>query len=361
MRAVGWEVHPFIVGDRIAARFSSGGSEERLVRGTAPRIAADLMRLAMGQINSRRAWREMQGRVDWVYERFAVFQALGRRAQRHGIPWILETNGIIFSEAKIERKTIAWSWLARRLEVSAYRDCDVLVTVTATLKEAVTMEADVPAGKIVVVPNGVDPDVFDPGRHQPRRLFDGLVLGFVGTLFEWQGLDPLIGVLAELKVEGIDLSLVVVGDGAVRGALEAKTHTLGLSSSVRFVGRVPFDEVPSYIAGFDLGYTGQLPLQLGGMYHSPLKLYEYMAMAKPVVAASYDDARQVVREGVTGFLFAPANAADLKRALRHAYDSREHLPRLGERARELMVAEHTWLARVQRMIPEIERVLRKRE
>jgi glycosyltransferase involved in cell wall biosynthesis len=356
MEAAGWEVVPFIVGDRLPLQLTVGRSEP--AHAWPVRFAGDLIRVGMGWRSSRRACRELHGQVDWVYERFAVLQALGRRLHRQGVPWILETNGLFFSEAKVERRSIAWAWLARRVELSAYRECDVLVCVTETLRDALVKETGVPAEKIVVVPNGVDASVFDPGRHPPHRLFDGVVLGFVGSLIEWQGLGPLLDALAQLKRQGVDLSLVVVGDGAVRGALEAKAHALGLSSTVRFVGRVPFDEVPSYIAGFDLGYTGQLPLQLGGMYHSPLKLYEYMAMAKPVVAASYDDARQVVRDGVTGFLFEPANAVDLERALKRAYDSRERLPMLGQRAREAIVAEHTWLARVQRMIPEIERVLR---
>jgi glycosyltransferase involved in cell wall biosynthesis len=356
MEAAGWEVVPFIVGDRMPPQLAAGRTEP--AHGWLVRFAGDLTRLGLGWRNSRRAWRELLGRVDWAYERFAVLQALGRRLHRQGVPWILETNGLFFSEAKVERSSIAWVWLARRVELSAYRDCDVLVCVTHTLKDALVQEAGVPAEKIVVVPNGVDADVFDPGHHPPRRLFDGVVLGFVGSLIRWQGIEPLLDALAALRRDGVDLSLVVVGDGTIRGALEEKTHALGLSSAVRFVGPVPFDEVPSYIAGFDLGYSGQLPLQLGGMYHSPLKLYEYLAMAKPVVAASYDDARQVVREGVTGFLFEPANAADLERALRRAYDSRELLPALGRRAREAIVAEHTWLARVRRMIPEIERVLR---
>ena len=93
------------------------------------------------------------------------------------------------------------------------------------------------------------------------------------------------------------------------------------------------------------------------MYHSPLKLYEYMAMAKPVLAATFDDARNVVDEGKTGFLFDPTSPEDLKGALRRAYEARQRLPAMGHSARQSIVARHTWTARVRRMIPEIQRIL----
>jgi glycosyltransferase involved in cell wall biosynthesis len=259
MRAMGWEAYPIIVGDRLSPRWSDVGSQEKVARSIPGRITADVLRLGMGWLNARRAWREMRTRVEWVYERFAVLQALGGRPQRYGIPWILETNGRFFSEARVERKTVALASLARRLEVAAYRDCDVLVCVTETLRDAVVREVGIRAERVIVVPSGVDADFFDPHRQRPRRVLEGVVLGFVGSLIEWQGIAPLLDALADLKEEGVDLSLVVIGDGLIRGALQEKSHALGVSSVVRFVGRVPFDDVPAYIAGFDLGYAGHPP------------------------------------------------------------------------------------------------------
>jgi glycosyltransferase involved in cell wall biosynthesis len=359
LRAYGWQVHAFIVGDRVSRKWTSAGSAETLHHSLIVRLAADVTRLALGWLNSRRAWHAFGGQVDWVYERFGIFQALGRRFQRGGVPWILEANGPFFYEASHQRKSIAMGWLARRLELAAYRQCDALVCVTEALKETLLRECSVAPEKIVVVPNGVDTAFFDPARYESQRPLDGLVLGFVGSLVEWQGLDLLLDVLAELRAERFDLSLVIVGEGPAREALEAQTRALGLTSQVRFVGSVPSEMVPSHISGVDIGFSGQVASRMG-MYHSPLKLYEYMAMAKPVIASAFADARAVVRDGETGFLFEAGNGPALKRALRRAYEARAQFPLMGGRARALMVAEHTWLARVRFMIPEIERVLQSR-
>lgn len=96
----------------------------------------------------------------------------------------------------------------------------------------------------------------------------------MGNLYSWQGLDDLLEVLHDLQADGFDLSLVVVGDGQMRQKWESQARSLGLSNRVEFVGQVSWDEVPDYIAGFDLGYSGHVKLQIGTMYHSPLKIYE---------------------------------------------------------------------------------------
>lgn len=247
--------------------------------------------------------------------------------------------------------------LARWLEVQAYRKCNALVCVTEALKDLVVRESGISPEKVVVVPNGVDTELFNPERYEPKRVFPGFTVGFVGALYARQGVDLLLEALHDLQAEGLDLSLVVVGDGFMYAAWKDLSQRLGVASRVAFVGQVPWLEVPPYMAGFDVAYTGQVQLPVGKMYHSPLKLYEYMAMAKPVVASAFEDALRVLQEGETGFLFEPGNKEDLKRALTRAYQVREQLPAIGLRARELMVKQHSWGARVSTMTVAIERIL----
>ncbi len=358
--ALGWQVNPFIVGDRVPTAWVTGKSERAMSGGVPRALALDLARIVLGMKYAREAWSELGGQVDWVYERFAPFQALGKPFKRRGVPWVLETHAPLFYEAKTERKTTVLHGLARRLEVQAYRDCDALVCVTEALKSLVIEASGISADKVIVVPNGVDTERFNPKRAKPKRPFPHLTVGFVGRLYSWHGLDLLLSAIHELKLEGIPVGLVVVGDGLMRPEWEALAQTLELGSQVAFVGQVPWSEVPDYIAGFDVGYTGQIKMQVGKMYHSPLKLYEYMAMAKPVVASAFEDARRTLEEGKTGFLYAPGDKEDLKRALTQAHHQRQQLAAMGDRARQIAIDHHSWVARMDKMMNELEEILTAR-
>ncbi len=355
---LGWEVKPFIVGDRVPREWVTRGSDSIVSKGGLRALATDALRVGLGANNARKAWQELGRQVDWVYERYAAFSALGRPFKRHGIPWILETNAPMFYEAKTERKSMVLTGLARQMEVRAYRECDVLVCITEALKELVVEASGISSDKVIIVPNGVDTKVFDPDRHPPKRQFDGMTIGFVGNLYPRQGVDLLIEALRDLRQEGLNWSLVVVGYGPMRDEWEAKAREFDLGDCVKFVGQVPWQEVPQYIAGFDLCYTGQTQLPVGKMYHSPLKLYEYMAMAKPVVASAFEDARRTIEESQTGFLFEPGNVESLKQALLRADCIKEQLPEIGKQAREVTVTQHSWKARVRSMTARIEQILR---
>jgi glycosyltransferase involved in cell wall biosynthesis len=146
----------------------------------------------------------------------------------------------------------------------------------------------------------------------------------------------------------------------MRDEWEELSHSLNQAAHVRFVGQVSWSEVPEYLLGVDLGFSGQVPLASGTMYFSPLKLYEYMAAARPVVASGFPEARESVKEGITGYLFAPEDKEDLKRALRTAYAQRMEWPAMGARARAEAVEQHGWIARERKAITSLESILEQR-
>lgn len=357
---LGWEVEPFIVGDGVPLSWVAEQQREDALKSHWPqRFAADIVRLLMSMVNGRRALREI-GSVDWVYERFGSLQALGWWFQRRGIPWILETNALLFAESARDRGTIALASLVKTAEVWAYKKCDALVCVSQALAELAVSEAGVDPRKVVVVPNGVDIEHFTPQQYVPKRLFDAPTLGFVGSLNSWHRLDLLIEALTELREEGTDYKLVVVGDGPMRQTWEAVSHSLKQNEHIHFVGRIPWSEVPAYIAGFDLGYAGQVSPSIGKMYLSPLKLYEYAAMARPVVASAFDDAQRLIEGSSGGYPFPPGNKEELKSVLRSAYTQQGRWAEMGERARKLVIDQHSWVARVGEMISRVEPILEEK-
>ena len=348
-RDLSCDVHAFIAGDRVPESWIVAGSASRM-SGWHRRFAADLVRLAMGRLNARRARRTLTGPFDYVYERLSAFQALGRTFQARGAFWILESNAPLFLESKGDRESIALSALARSIEIRAYRRADVIVCVSQALKEIIAREADLDPRKIIVVPNGVDTKIFDPQKHPPRRTFDGFTIGFVGTLYAWQGLDRLLHAIRELRKRGVHIHLAIAGDGPMRVPWQTLARELGLEDSVRFLGRVTPSDIPSLIAGFDVCFSGQVPLKTGEMYLSPIKLYEYMAMGKPAIASSFDDARSLIHDGKTGWLFRPESSSDLAEALVAACRNRGLLQGMGRECRRAVVAEHSWSARVEEML-----------
>lgn len=358
-RALGWEVKTFIAGDRVPAPLMAN-SEDKLQRSLILRLGADVVRVAMGAFQSLWVWEELHGKVDLIYERFATLQSLGWILQSEKTPWVLETNGVFYYEAKTERRSIVLSEAARLMEMWAYRRCDVLVCITNELKDLIVDVTGVSPAKILVVPNGVDVERFNPKLYFPNRLFDGLTIGFVGSLINWHRLDVLLMALSELLQDGVEFNLVVVGDGKMRCAWEELARRLRLLDRVRFVGRVPWDKVAAYVSGFDIGFVGSSPMEIGAMYHSPLKLYEYMAMSLPVISAMCADAREMISPGVTGYTFVPADKEDLKRALRLAMRNKDRWKEMGRAARELVITRASWDARVRTMIEGINQILEKR-
>jgi len=357
-RELGWEVTPFIAGDHVPRSWVVKESGKTISGSFIRTLAADLIRLFLRFRNRRRAWKELEGKVDWVYERFGTFQALGKVFKDHDIPWILETNGLFYKEAKFDRMSLVLSRLARYFEVKSYQECDVLVCVTQALKELVVNEVGIPESKIIVLPNGVDTQLFKPESHVAKRLFQDFTVGFVGNMTVWQGLKLLLTAIHELDQElNLKINLSLVGDGLLLKDCKDLTDELGLTSQVTFTGRISSIDVPALIAGFDVAYLGTTPTEEKTVYHSPLKLYEYMAMGKPVIAAAIEDSLAILEDGKTGFLFEPGNLSALKQALVRAYNAQESLAAMGHIAQRKIKAEHSWLMRVKQLAEEVDKFL----
>lgn len=354
---LGWAVDTFIVGDRVPRSWVTSGSYAKKQGGAIKKALVDGVRLGMRLRNNVAARRSLNGRPDFVYERFGCMQALGRAFQRVGVPWVLETNALVFDEFKLESSAVYFSRIARALELSAYRRCDALVCVSQKLKELVLAEVRIPESKIIVLPNGVDTDFFRPAKEAPRIDSQTLTIGFVGTFVAWQALDLLLEAVHELREHGKDLRITLVGDGPERDNLMRQAERLGMQEYVSFPGRLPREEIPSAIARFDLGYAGHRPTRSGEMYMSPLKLYEYMAAAKPVIVSRNADSDKLVSDGSTGFSFVAGDKASLKGAICRATARKDEIPVMGSRARAVIEQHHSWKIRVETLIEKLEPII----
>lgn len=354
LRSDGHAVEDFILGDRVSASASGEGSRRLVTGGRTRQLTVDVARLGLRVAVRRRARRALTGPFDLVYERYALFQELGRPFQRAGVPWVVETNAVLAHEARLERDALALQRLAASLERRTYAHADLVVCVSGPLRQLLVERAGVAPEKIAVVPNGVDLARFRAAPLPAPTPAADLVVGFVGFVIERQGLDELIGAVAVLRRRGVRVRALVIGDGPDRDRLEQRAVEVGVADHVDFHDQVPWPEVPARIASFTVGYSGQRGVAGMPMYHSPLKLYEYLAMARPVVASDHRDARSAVAGSGAGWTFPPGDQDALVEVLAAAAAlSPEELEAMGRRGRRHVEEHHTWAHRSRQLLGEL--------
>jgi glycosyltransferase involved in cell wall biosynthesis len=284
-------------------------------------------------------------RPDAIYERYSLLGTAGIEiAKMLGIPHILEVNAPLSEEAALHRG-VAFTQTIRAVEQRILGSANRVIAVSGPLKDWI-VETGVDADRVSVVPNGVNVERFAAGTNDVRGRFgidDRPVVGFVGTLKAWHGTATLIRAVARLARErGIEQApyLLIVGDGPQRGELEAVATSEGIASLTIFTGSVPHDVMPDCIAAMDVAVApyDESP----DFYFSPLKLFEYMAAGRPVVAAGIGQIVDCLRDAETGLLYPPGDIAALARCIGQLIDDPEGAARMGESARAEAIAQRSW-------------------
>ncbi|MFT4153207.1 glycosyltransferase family 4 protein [Parafilimonas sp.] len=349
----GYNVHKAIAGDVINInKQGNRNMAKQLSDSATKRMVADVFRLIYRYYFRLKFKRQNKEKYDIVYERLAAMQALGQAFKSKNTLWVLETNAPLFYEANEARKSTFLPRLIKYFEIKAYKECDYLVCISNKLKEIILAEANIPEGKTIVMPNGVDIDKFNTQEIQPKYNFPELTIGFVGTIQPWQKLDFLFTAAAELIKEGFQLKLLIVGDGIDSDRLKETPQTLNIENNVVFTGRVPWNEVPAYIKSFHVGYSAPEAMEIG-LYVSPLKLYEYMASGVPALASATEDSKNLITHRKNGFLFQHGNINDLKQTIKDIINHKNELADIGAAAKTEILNNHTWEHRVKFLLTQI--------
>ena len=282
---------------------------------------------------------------DLVYERFALFGTAGIAVARElGVPLILEVNAPLSQEQERHRG-LAYGATARELERHVLRSVDHVVAVSSALQRWL-VAAGVSPERITVLPNAVDPARFDPGHVEGGTvrgrlgLADQPVVGFVGTLKPWHDVDTLVRAIALLRRRTPAPRLLVVGAGPERERLEKLARINGIGAATTFTGPVPHAGVAPYIGAFDVAVVPYGRERTS--YFSPLKLFEYLAAGRPVVAADVGDIRHCIRHGETGLLYPAGDTDALADAIGALLADRSRASSLARAGREHVGAHHTW-------------------
>ena len=198
--------------------------------------------------------------VDVVYERYTLASCAGNRIARElGVPHLLEVNAPLAWEQE-RMRGLEMKDLARALETRIFCEADRLLVVSSALRE-LAQGCGVPAERIFVLPNAVDPARFDAalGEREAARRELGLgqrcTIGFVGGLKPWHGTETLLEAFRRLRERGGDAHVLVVGEGPAGAQLRRFSAEHGLERDVTFTGEVPYAQVPRMLAAMDVVAT----------------------------------------------------------------------------------------------------------
>ena len=306
LRAQGHAV--VLVGPRATGREAFGGEVAFVARlkKLLPRALYELLETAYSVPAAVRLFRaSRRERPDAVYERYNLFMLAGLWVRRlTGIPLLLEVNAPIFEE-RAEHDGLALTRLARWCQHAVWRGADHVLPVTDVLA-AFVRAAGVPEERICVIPNASNPEQLaaapdEATAKQCLGLDARLVLGFTGFVRQWNRLDRVLELIAR-EGEALNLHLLLVGDGPARPALEAMAGDLGVADRLTVTGVVAPEDIAAHVAAFDIALIPGVT-----SYASPLKLFEYMALARPTVAPDARNIREILADGENALLFAPGD------------------------------------------------------
>ena len=324
-----------------------------------PASLYELLELGYGGLAFLRLWRAYRReRPDALYERYNLYLLAGVWLKRlTGLPMLLEVNAPLVHE-RSRFAGLANRRLAGWVERTTWRAADMVLPVTNVLAQFVR-EAGVPAERITVIQNGVGKDFLaesDGGARIRQRyeLQGALVLGFTGFVREWHGLERVIDLIAASD-PALNLHFLIVGDGPAIPELRRVASAHGLDRRIIFAGLVPREEIVDYVAAFDVALQPQVVA-----YASPLKLFEYMALGRAIVAPATANIREVLDER-EALLFDPEDSAAFRRAIETVCADPALRDRLGKAARAALERQGlTWANNARRIVSLFDRFLTER-
>lgn len=359
LRKLGHEVTVVAPAATERAEFGDDAGAVALLKRYVPRFAYELMELGYSLIAYRRLRRAVREfKPDCLYERYNLFLPAGVWIKKNfGLPMLLEVNAPVYEErAKYDgislKRLAAWS------QGHVWRGADFVLPVTGVLADMVRASG-VPKERIAVVPNGIDPERFGnnslPTEAAKAKLGlgDRLVLGFTGFVREWHGLDRVVDLVADRADEKSGLHLLIVGDGPARESLQARARERGIVDRVTVTGVIDRDRVPEYVAAFDIALQPAVV-----PYASPLKLFEYLAMGRAIVAPASPNIREVLTDGENAVLFDPNGPDGMLRAIDRLCNDGKLRRRVADGARNTIVRKQlTWDSNARRVVELFERLL----
>jgi PEP-CTERM/exosortase A-associated glycosyltransferase len=279
-------------------------------------------------------------------------------AQRLGLPLVYEIRAF-WEDAAVGNGTgtegSAKYRLTRALENHVIAKADAVAVICDGLRSDL-IGRGVPAAKITVSPNGVDLEMFGSPPPRDAALASQLglsgkdVIGYIGSFYDYEGLDDLIASMAHLHGAAKDAHLLLVGGGPMEQDLRAQAAASPAAERIHFIGRVPHDQVERYYSITDILAYPRKSMRLTDLV-TPLKPLEAMAQGRLVAASDVGGHRELIEDGVTGALFPADNPRGAAAALESLFQNRESWDDRRVHARQFVEKHRNWQENIHRYDP----------
>ena len=287
-------------------------------------------------------------------------------AKRRGLPLVYEIRAF-WEDASVGnwtgREGSARYRLTRLIETYAARRADAVAVICEGLRQDL-IKRGIDAEKIIVSPNGVDMELFgtplatDLPFQKSLGLEDADTVGFIGSFYDYEGLDDLIAAMPRLLARRPKAQLLLVGGGPMEDALKAQAEASPARDRIRFIGRVPHEEVERYYALIDILAYPRKAMRLTELV-TPLKPLEAMAQRKLVAASNVGGHRELIEDEVTGTLFPADDPGALADALADLFERRGEWDKRRDTARRFVERERNWSSNISRYAPVYQRLTGK--
>ncbi len=303
---------------------------------------------------------------DLLHAHSPVLTALAglRVAKKHNIPLIYEIRAF-WEDAAVGNGTGREGSLRYRatkaLETYAVGRADAVAVICDGLKQDLIARGIAP-DKIMVSPNGVDLELFgDPPPPDIELiaklgLEDAETIGFIGSFYDYEGIDDLIAAMPALFRMRPRMHLLLVGGGPMEVSLRAQAEKSPVASRIHFVGRVPHTEVDRYYSVIDILAYPRKRMRLTDLV-TPLKPLEAMAQRRLVAASNVGGHRELIEDGVTGTLFAPDDPSAIATALAELLEQRGMWDARRDTARAFVERDRNWSSNISRYQPVYDKLL----
>lgn len=354
LREAGHTVIPVIMGGTEKGQLSpqgitaAQGSLKARLKKIVPRFLWTSLKDFKLMQHDKNAARQLEAAIiteqpDMVYERSEYLQNKGVRViKKYGIKYFLEINAPFVEEMNGFEGYSIWHSLAHKKEKNKIKKADKIFVVSSALEDFIIKRYGADPSKIILQPNCINPENVHPNQaaidklKYDNNLYGKKVIGFVGSIFPHHGVDMLIDAFETIAKQNDKTVLAIVGDGSIINSLKAKVEEKRLSEQVIFFGKQPHNTIYDFIGMMDICVMAR-----SNWYGSPIKIFEYGIMGKPVIAPDTLPVRDVMDHQVHGLL-VEMNDNEVSFAIATLLNDKALCDSVANNFKQLILEKYTW-------------------